>query len=371
MTVDDVDTPALLIDLDTVDRNIRRLQEYCDAHKIVLRPHIKTHKIPALAHRQVVAGAQGITCQKIGEAEVMAAAGLADVLITFNILGQAKLERLARLARQIDVKVTADAPAVVQGLAAMARAAGVWLAVLVECDTGYRRAGVQTPQQALALARSIAGEESLRFAGLMTYPTQPSSGPWLREARDLLCEAGLPPSVISGGGTVPAMKTHEYPEITELRAGTYIYNDRTMVAQGAARLEDCAQHVLATVVSRPTSTRGILDAGSKALTTDPVRAMRGSLDADSKALTTVPLRVEGGTGYGYIVEYPEATIYELSEEHGHVDFSACPWPPSLGERVRIIANHACTVSNLFDEAYAHRSGIVEAIWPIAARGKLR
>jgi D-serine deaminase-like pyridoxal phosphate-dependent protein len=248
--------------------------------------------------------------------------------------------------------VTADAPEVVQGLAAMARAAGVCLAVLVECDTGYRRAGVQTPQQALALARSIAAEESLRFAGLMTYPTQPSSGPWLHEARNLLCEAGLPPSVISGGGTVLAMKTHEYPEITELRAGTYIYNDRTMVAQGAARLEDCAQHVLATVVSRPTATRGILDAGSKALTTDPVR-------------------VEGGTGYGSIVEYPEATIYDLSEEHGHVDFSACPWPPALGERVRIIANHACTVSNLFDEAYAHRGGMIEAIWPIAARGKLQ
>jgi D-serine deaminase-like pyridoxal phosphate-dependent protein len=234
----------------------------------------------------------------------------------------------------------------------MARAAGVCLAVLVECDTGYRRAGVQTPRQALALARSIAAEKSLRFAGLMTYPTQPSSGPWLREARDLLCEAELPPAVISGGGTVPAMRTHKYPEITELRAGNYIYNDRTTVARGAARLEDCAQHVLATVVSRPTATRGILDAGSKALTTDPVR-------------------VEGGTGYGSLVEYPEATIYDLSEEHGHVDFSACPWPPALGERVRIIANHACTVSNLFDEAYAHRGGMIEAIWPIAARGKLQ
>src|SRR5207248_5591527 len=153
----------------------------------------------------------------------------------------------------------------------------------VECDAGFGRAGVQTPHDALALARCIAAAEDLCFAGLMTYPTQPSSRPWLRRARDLLEEEGLAPRVISGGGTVPAMTTHEYPEITELRAGNYLYNDRTTVAQGGARLEDCAQHVLATVVSRPTATRGILDAGSKALTTDPLRATRGILDAGSKA----------------------------------------------------------------------------------------
>lgn len=353
MTIDDLDTPALLIDLDVVERNLRRMQEYCDAHDLALRPHIKTHKIPALAHRQIEAGACGITCQKLGEAEVMAAAGLDDVLITYNILGPAKLERLGRLARQITVAVTADAPEVVQGLATMARGAGVRLAVLVECDTGFGRAGVQTPEQALELARRIAAQESLRFAGLMTYPTLPSSGPWLRQARALLREAELPPGIVSGGGTVDAGRTHEYPEITELRAGNYIYNDRTTVAQGGARLEDCAQHVLATVVSRPTAARCILDAGSKALTSDPPRP-------------------EGAArGHGHIMEYPEAAIYALSEEHGHTDVAACPRPPALGERVRIVANHCCTVSNLFDEVYAHRHGLVEAIWPIAARGKVQ
>lgn len=352
MNVDDLDTPALLIDLDRVERNIRRMQEYCDAHGLALRPHIKTHKIPALAHRQVRAGARGITCQKIGEAEVMAAAGLTDILITFNLLGPAKMERLARLAREIDVKVTADAPEVVEGLAAMARGAGVRLPVLVECDTGFARCGVQTPQQAVALARRIAAEDSLRFAGLMTYPTQPSSGPWLRQARDLLVESGLAPQTISGGGSVSAWTTHDYPEITELRTGNYIYYDRTNVGLGAATFEDCAQHVLATVVSHPTPTRGILDAGSKSLTTDILRA-------------------EAGPGHGRIVEYPEAPIYALSEEHGHVDFSACARPPAIGERVHIIANHACTVSNLFDVAHAHRGGRVEAIWPIAARGMVR
>ncbi len=356
MTIDDLDTPALLIDLAIVERNIRRMQEYCDARGLALRPHIKTHKIPALAHRQVAAGARGITCQKIGEAEVMAAAGLSDILITYNILGAAKLARLARLAHQATVTVTADAPEVVDGLARMAGHAGVELTVLVECDTGGERAGVQTPAQALALARAIDAAGHLRFGGLMTYPLLPAAGPWLRRALELLDEAGLRPTVVSGGGTPAAARTHEYPEVTELRVGNYIYNDRTTVALGGAGLEDCAQHVLATVVSRPTATRCILDAGSKALTSDPVRG------GDDPAATR---------GHGYIVEHPEATIYALSEEHGHTDFSVCPRPPELGERVRVIANHACTVSNLFDQAYAHRDGVVEAVWPIAARGKIQ
>ena len=357
MTIDDLDTPALLIDLDIVERNIRRMQEYCDAQGLALRPHIKTHKIPALAHRQIAAGARGVTCQKIGEAEVMAAAGLSGILITYNILGAAKLERLARLAHQAAVAVTVDAPEVADGLDLMAAQAGIDLTVLVECDTGGERAGVQTPAQALALAQYIDIASHVRFGGLMTYPLQPSSGPWLREARALLDAAGLPPTIISGGGTPAAFRTHEYAEITELRVGNYIYNDRTTVAQGSAALGDCAQHVLATVVSRPTATRAILDTGSKALTSDPVRG------GDTTARATM--------GHGHIVEYPDATIYALSEEHGHVDVSACPPPPALGERVRVIANHACTVSNLFDEVYAHRDGIVEAVWPIAARGKIQ
>ncbi len=360
MTIDDLDTPALLLDLDVVERNIRRLQEYCDTHGLALRPHIKTHKIPALAHRQVAAGAHGVTCQKIGEAEVMAAAGLSDILITYNILGVAKLERLARLAHQTTVMVTADAAEVVDGLDRMAGRAGIGLTVLVECDTGGERAGVQTPEQALALAQHIAAVPYVRFGGLMTYPTLPSTGPWLRRARALLDAAGLPPAIMSGGGTVHAARTHEYPELTELRAGNYIYNDRTTVAQGGAELSDCAQQVLATVVSRPTATRCILDAGSKALTSDPVRVARGVPSGDGAAL-----------GHGHIVEYPDATVYALSEEHGHVDVSACPRPPALGERVHVIANHACTVSNLFDEAYAQRDGVVEAVWAIAARGRIR
>jgi len=357
VTIDDLDTPALLIDLDIVERNIRRMQEYCDAHELALRPHIKTHKIPALAHRQIAAGSRGVTCQKIGEAAVMAASGLSDILITYNILGAAKLERLARLAHQAAVMVTADASAVVDGLDRMAARAGVELTVLVECDTGGERAGVQTPAQALALAQHIDRAGQLRFGGLMTYPILPSSGSWLHEARALMEEAGLHPAIISGGGTPAAFKTHEYADITELRVGNYIYNDRTTVAQGGAELSDCAQHVLATVVSRPTATRGILDTGSKALTSDPVRG------GDATARAT--------WGHGHIVEYPDATIYALSEEHGHTDVSACPHPPALGERVRVIANHACTVSNLFDEAYAQRDGVVEAVWPIAARGKIQ
>ena len=354
LTIDDLDTPALLIDLDVVDRNIARLQGYCDEHGLALRPHVKTHKIPALAHRQIAAGARGITCQKLGEAEVMAAAGLADILITYNILGPAKLERLTRLARQVQVRVAADAPEVVEGLASAAQDAGIALTVLVECDTGMGRAGVQTPEQALALAELIDGKECLRFGGLMTYPTLPSSGPWLQRACELLDRAQLAPLMVSGGGTVEAYASHLYPQITEVRAGNYIYNDLTTVARGGAEIEDCAQQVLATVSSRPTATRGILDAGSKALTSDPLRA-GGATQA----------------GHGRLLEYPNAAIYSLSEEHGVVDFGACPDTPNLGERVRVVANHCCTVTNLFDEVYAHRNGVIEAVWPIAARGKVR
>ena len=354
MTVDDLDTPALLIDLDVVDRNIARLQAYCNDRGLSLRPHIKTHKIPALAHRQLAAGARGITCQKIGEAEVMAAAGITDILITFNLVGTQKIERLARLLRQARMRVTADAHEILPGLGAAARTANTELPVLVECDTGLGRNGVQTPREAVAMAQAIAAQEGLRFLGLMTYPTPPAGSEWMAEALALLEHAGLPPEVVSAGGTVEATQTHMFPEMTEIRAGNYLYNDLTTVARGGASLADCAQRVLATVTNRPTPTRAILDTGSKSLTSDPLRGGGHALP-----------------GHGHIAEYPEALIGPLSEEHAIVDLSRSERVPALGERVQVIANHCCTVSNLFDLVYAHRGGVIEAIWPVAARGKVQ
>src|SRR5919107_3239786 len=211
-TIDDLDTPAVLIDLDKVEANLARAQAYADAHGLKLRPHIKTHKIPALARRQVELGAVGITCQKLGEAEVMADAGLDDILLTFNLLGRAKLHRLVTLVRRVRLSVTLDNAVVAGELDAAMREAGLRLPVLVECDTGGERCGLQTPDEAAELARLVDGLKGLRFAGLMTYPARgrvPATAAWLAEAVAALGRAGLEPAVVSTGGTPDLFRAHE------------------------------------------------------------------------------------------------------------------------------------------------------------------
>jgi D-serine deaminase-like pyridoxal phosphate-dependent protein len=351
MRLDELDTPVLTADLDAVERNIAGMQRYCSEHGLALRPHIKTHKLPAIAHKQVAAGAVGITCQKLGEAEVMQAAGLGDILISFPLIGEGKAERLAALAQNGEISVAADSAAVAHGLSEALVRAGAEAGFLVECDTGFARTGVQTPQEAAELAELVDGLPGLRFDGLMTYPTLPETGPALRAAIDEINARGLEVRTVSAGGTPTFFTNHEVPEITEVRAGTYIYGDRGCIGNGTVPLEDCALRVRVTVVSRPTAERGILDCGTKTLTSDAVE-------------TT-------GTGYGLIVEYPDADLYSLHEEHGHVDFSGCAERPEVGEVVTVIPNHACGCTNLHDEVAAHRSGRVVGIWPVAARGKLR
>ncbi|NWG20005.1 MAG: D-TA family PLP-dependent enzyme [Chloroflexi bacterium] len=345
----DIDTPFALVDLDRLEANIVKLQRYLDAHRIANRPHIKTHKIPEIAHMQLAAGAIGITCQKLGEAEVMAQAGIRDMFLPYNLLGAAKMERLARLARRVNLSVTADNEIVVAGLSAAMTAANLTLAVLVECDTGGKRCGVQTPEQAAQLARRIVGSPGLRFAGLMTYPSGPQTDPFVRETKALLATSGIAVDRVSGGGTPGMWRAHETHEVTEYRAGTYVYGDRSQVNNGAMTLDECALTVVATVISRPTNGRGILDAGSKALSSD----------------------MPGLDGYGMILEYPRARIYALSEEHGHVDFNACARAPVIGERVTIVPNHVCVVSNLFNQVIGARAGLVEVMWPVAARGLMQ
>jgi D-serine deaminase-like pyridoxal phosphate-dependent protein len=349
MHLDEIDTPFVAIDLDVVERNIRRTQEYFDQHGIGNRPHIKTHKLPAIAHKQVAAGAVGITCQKLGEAEVMAAAGIGDIFIAYNLLGPAKLERLMRLTRHVAMSVAADSEHTVRGLSEAAAREGGEVRVVVEMDTGGQRAGVQTPAEALALAQLIDRLPGTLFWGLMTFPTRKDSEPIFEETVAALKRSGLEPRVVSGGGSACRFHVHEMPVITEHRAGTYIYNDRSMVASGTATWDDCAMRVVTTVVSRPTADRAILDGGSKTFTNDPTR--------------------EGG--YGYFPGYPEAVTHAQSEEHGHVDLSRCSKKPEIGERVQVIPNHACGTTNLHSEVIAHRGGRVEAIWPVAARGLLR
>jgi D-serine deaminase-like pyridoxal phosphate-dependent protein len=344
MRLDELDTPVLTADLDAVERNIAGMQRYCDEHGFALRPHIKTHKTVEIARLQLDAGARGITCQKLGEAEVMADAGFDDILITFPLVGSAKVERLAALAKRIRVSVVGDSAAVATGLQ------GVEVDFLVECDTGGGRTGVQSPGEAAELAALVAKLDGPRFAGLMTYPTGPESGPWLRAARGAIERQGLAVECISSGGTPTARYAHELAEITELRPGTYVYGDRACIANGSVPLENCALRVAATVVSRPTRERAIIDAGSKTLTSDM------AVDA---------------TGYGLILEHPDAEIYKLNEEHGMVDVSACARLPEVGDRVTIVPNHACGTVNMHDEVVVHRRGEVVATYRIAARGKVR
>ncbi len=352
MTLDDLDTPALTVDLDAVERNIARMQAYCDEHGLALRSHIKTHKLPFIARKQVEAGAVGIVCQKLGEAEVMAASGLDDILLSFPLVGPAKAERLARLAHEVRIGSVGDSEVVARSLSETLSRHGLTVDFLVECDTGFRRTGVSTPAEAAALARRVDSLPGLRFAGLMTHPTVGESGPWLRAAREEIERSGLPVERVSGGGTATAFRTHEIGEVTEIRAGTYVYGDRACIANGTVPLEDCALRVRATVVSRPTGDRAILDAGSKTLTSDRVAG------ADDGA-------------FGLIVEYPDARIYALSEEHGHVDVGSCPRPPEIGETVTIVPNHACGTTNLHNEVVVHRGGEVVGTWPVAARGRVR
>jgi D-serine deaminase-like pyridoxal phosphate-dependent protein len=347
MDIDCLDTPLAVVDLDRLEANIARLQAYLDEHGIANRPHIKTHKIPAIAWMQVRRGAVGITCQKIGEAEVMADAGLNDIFLPYNILGEQKLDRLMNLARRVNLSVTADSEVVARGLSRAAQQAGLTLTVLVECDTGGQRCGVQSPAEAAALARRIADLPGLHFGGLMTYPTPDALDDYVRATRSRL--RGLPLERVSGGGTACMWQAHTHAELTEHRAGMYVYGDRLTLRSGAVTLETCAFSVLTTVVSRPTPTRGILDAGSKCLSSD----------------------LFGLEGYGYICEYPQARIYALSEEHAHVDFSACERKPEIGERLTVIPNHCCAVSNLFNEVVGVRGKRVEVIWPVAARGMVR
>ena len=347
--IQEVETPAVLIDLDVVEANIERAQSLFDALGIGFRPHIKTHKIPFLAALQLKQGAIGIAAQKVSEAEVFATAGCTDILLCFNLLSPAKITRLRALMDVAHMTVVADNAEVVRALSAGMAGVDTPLDVLVECDTGTGRCGVQTPQAARDLAVAIAAAPGLRFAGLMSYPAPGSAlqvQAFLAQARDLCLAAVGHCDTISGGGTPSLLEAGLSPVLTEYRAGTYIYNDRSLVARGACTLADCALTVLATVVSRPTETRAILDSGSKSLTSDLV----------------------GLTGHGTILGYPDAQIMALSEEHGHVDLTTSAARPTVGQKLQIVPNHACPVSNLADRVVFHRSGVVWREADVAARG---
>ncbi len=345
-------TPAVVIDLDIVDRNIARLQRLCDEAGVANRPHIKTHKSPALAKAQIAAGAKGITCQKLGEAEVMVNAGITDIVVSYNLISAARSGRLSALLKRAPIKVCADNPVTLAAYAEAGEAVGQPVNVLIECDTGRERAGVATAGEAIALAQAIKDNPWLEFAGLLFYPTEdgwPVAQAFHDEAIAGLGSLGLKADIVSTGGTPNLPNIGKLSGASEHRAGTVIFNDRMMVGYGVSALEDCALSVYTTVVSRAGPERGILDAGSKTLTSDT----GGGLD-----------------GHGLIVEHPQARIKGFAEEHGFLDLSACNERPEVGSIVRVIPNHVCVVVNMVDQLIAVRGGKIVEVLPVAARGKL-
>ena len=359
----DFPTPAILIDGATVRRNSERMSAYAKERGLRLRPHTKTHKSVIIGRMQVEHGAAGLTVAKAGEAEVMASAS-DDLLVAYPAVDPRRSAALAKLARERTVRVAVDSTVGADALSDAARSAGGTIGVLVDLDVGLHRTGVQTPQEALALAQYVSRKPHLRLDGLMFYPGH-VGGPSARqeellravdaklaETIDLWRRHGLEAKVVSGGSTPTAYQSHLVRSMTEFRPGTYIYQDMNGVRGGFASLEDCAARVVATVVSTAVPGQFVIDAGSKTLTMD-----RCGPAPDS--------------GHGLVVEYPDARIVKLTEEHGQVDATGCERIPRVGERVTIVPNHICPCINLHDQAWWREDPAAE-LRPIRidARGKV-
>jgi D-serine deaminase-like pyridoxal phosphate-dependent protein len=360
-TTDTIATPAVIVDEAIALRNIKKLADYAAAHNLKLRPHTKTHKSIRMAKAQLAAGATGLTVAKVGEAEVMVNAG-DDILIAYPALDAARTSRIAQLAKGRTIRLAVDSALAAEALGAASRAGDATLGMLVDVDTGFHRTGVQSPEAALALAQLIDRTDGLRLDGLFTFPghlrvsndekTESLNfvNQRLGECITLFKKNGLSTGIVSGGSTPSAYQSHHVAAYTEIRPGTYIYNDMNSVYAGACTLEEVAAKVLCTVISDAVPDKVVLDGGSKTFTMD-----RNGPRPDS--------------GFGYLPKYPGAKIGRFSEEHGEVDVSHCEVRPKLGERVEVIPNHICPCINLHD-AYWLREGNELHRLPVDARGKI-
>lgn len=362
-TVECVETPALLVDLDVMEANIRRWQAAADAAGVAFRPHVKTHKAPAVAALQLEAGAVGLAVAKVAEAEVFAAAGCRDLVVAYPVVGFSKWTRLAALARTCTVTVNVGSEVAARGLSAAAVAAGSVLRVHLDIDTGLHRCGVPA-EDAEALGRLVLGLPGLELGGVTTFRTVIFPGAAGRSLDELgqeegmlmvalaerLRAAGLPIRTVAVGSTPTALAAAAVPGVTEVRTGTYVFGDALMAAWGAVAEEEIALSILCTVVSRPTPERATIDGGSKTFAGD-----------------IAPGMVAGLAGYGRMIG-ADAHIEGLTEEHGLVRLGPGV-APAIGERLRFVPNHVCTAVNLADEVIGLRNGRVATIWPVLARGK--
>jgi D-serine deaminase-like pyridoxal phosphate-dependent protein len=348
----DLDTPSLLLDLDVFEANIAKMAAYMGQQATELRPHAKTHKCPTIAKRQLDAGAIGVCCQKLGEAEVMGAHGIHDVLITNQIVGPTKIARLSDLARSTDVKVAVDNPANVSALAEAAQVAGVVLGVVIEVDVGMGRCGVAPGNPAVELAQTVDRTRGVQLRGLMGYEghcvnirdfenrvaeTQ-KANQLLVDSKNAVEAAGIPVEIVSAGGTGTYMIAAKNPDITEVEAGSYIFMDTTY-RQVLTDFEPSLT-VLATVTSRPVANRIVLDCGSKTLA--------------------------GDHGTPALYGLPPAAKCRLSEEHSIWTYTDHAPDLQVGDKVRVIPGHCCSTVNLHDVYYVVQDAEIVDTWPIAA-----
>jgi D-serine deaminase-like pyridoxal phosphate-dependent protein len=367
----DLPTPSIVICAETFGRNLRKLAGYVKEHGLGLRPHSKTHKSTFFGKKQMEAGAIGMTVAKAGEAAVMAEIA-DDILMAYPAVDKFRAGQLAKLAKKQTIRVGIDSALAADVLGEAARSEGSFIGILVDIDVGLHRTGVQSVEDSLKLAQYIAKEapdvhpglrSGLRLDGIMFYPghvnlAMAKEGKVIREidakigeAKELWKKKGLEAKIVSGGSTPTAYFSHEFKNMTELRPGTYIYHDMNGVHGGFATLEECAARILATVVSTAVPGQFVIDAGSKTLTSDKCGPAPES-------------------GHGYVVEYPEAKIVKLTEEHGQVDSTRCAKGPKVGERVTVIPNHICPCINLQDAVWWRERDQKPVAIEIQARGKV-
>jgi D-serine deaminase-like pyridoxal phosphate-dependent protein len=362
MNLYDLDTPALIVDLDRLERNIARMAEIAREGGKQLRPHIKTHKTPEIARMQMEAGAVGLTVAKLGEAETMARAGFKDIFIANQIIGEVKISRLLSLLQKCRVMAGVDSVEAAQALSDSAEREGIPVTVRLEVDTGVHRAGVREIEEVITMGQRIAEMPGLILEGVFSHEGHAYRGSQtdrtlntihasekMRLAADGLRSVGLPIASVSVGSTPGAGVMSREDGITELRPGTYVFYDQVQMMCGAAE-DDCALTVLTTVISRPEEEVAIIDAGSKTLSGD---------------------HGQEGSRYGYVTDDPSILIDWVNEEHGHLDLKASAFRPRIGQKLRVIPYHVCPCVNLHETLYAVRGERVEKVWVIEARGKVQ
>lgn len=352
-------TPSLVVSGSAVRQNIRTMQSYCQTHHLKLAPHTKTHKSQFVGNLQVEAGAVALTVAKGGEAEVMARVS-SEVFIAYPPIGTERLAKVTELAKRVNIRVGIDSVEAADYISAGATAAGVNLGVMVDLDVGFQRTGVRSVTDAIALASNIHKKPGLTLRGVMCFPgnvgTTADDPQWTKYIDQIGSflndwkKLGLPDPIVSGGSTPTAKLSHLNQWLTEIRPGTYVYNDVNELKLGVASIEDCAARVMCTVVSRPTKSKCIVDAGSKTLSSD-----RCGPAPDS--------------GFGMVVEFPQAKISRLSEEHGEIEFGETEMAPAVGSRLTIIPNHICVCVNLQNHFFWHENNMLQKM-PVDARGLL-